>query len=117
MTLQTTQRLLQILRANGVNYFKSTDVEIRIGALETPPAAALVGPEPTTPIVPRGTGPVASEQRVNDSSRSLGDVPAKEMKIPHQLTEVVSLLKMSDEQLVDKLFPEGAQPPPAQAAD
>lgn len=110
MTLQSTDRLLSILRANGVTYFKSHDVEIRIGAIETRPASAAVGPEPSH--VPRGTGLPSSEQKVNKSenSSSAGDVPVKQVNIPHQVNKMVSVLRMSDEQLVDALFPEGKPP-------
>lgn len=103
MTLSQTERLLTLLRTNGVTHFKSHDVEIRIGALETQSAGAAVSSEPT--IVPRGTGPSSTKPG------SAGDIPAKEIMIPHQLNQMMSVLKMNDEDLVDALFPEGAPPP------
>lgn len=104
MTLQHTERLLSLLRSSGVEYFKSHDVEIRMGAVESPTSVAHAGPEPTP--VPRGT---------SVKQENAGDIPAKEIKIPHQLNQMISVLKMNDEQLVDQLFPEGS--PPEQKAE
>jgi hypothetical protein len=151
MTLQQTSALLNMLRANGVTYFKSDTLEVRLEALETQLETA-VGPSPS--FVPRGTGPLAGlqDQKINAATqgatgnlvqgatgysggiqgqtaqasqaqpdpvipaavqagaRNAGDIAVKEALIPHQMNEMHSLLKMSDEQLVDKMFPEGSTP-------
>ncbi len=68
---------------------------------------------PTTPAAGRPHDPAAGALPTNGgASEKTGDVRPTELKIPHNLSQVVSLLKLSDEQLVDQLFPEGAQQPP-----
>lgn len=101
MTIKEIENLIQILRTNGVKYFKSDEVEIKLEAVvpATTQVVASVSPE-SRPEDPR---------KQKQENRTLGDVPIKEMQIPHQINEMVSVLKMSPEDLVDKLFPEGVQ--------
>lgn len=104
MTIKEIENLIQILRTNGVKYFKSDEVEIKLEAVvpATTQVVASVSPEsrPETK---------ANSRKQKQENRTLGDVPIKEMQIPHQINEMVSVLKMSPEDLVDKLFPEGVQ--------
>lgn len=129
MNLTSTARLISMLRANGVSFFKSAEVEIHLGAVESQSRLSTVGPEPSS--VPHGTGPMAMPQMglspmaaienqmsfqnqqgstVNPNRQSAGDVPVKEVQIPHAVHEMLNVMKMSDEELVDKLFPEGSPP-------
>lgn len=85
-----------MLRANGVKYFKSDEVEIKLAAPSQVLAVSPISSEPRPMVV------------LEKDSKPLGDIPIKEMQIPHQLNEMLSVLKMSPEQLVDKIFPEGA---------
>jgi hypothetical protein len=117
MTHQQTSRLLSLLRANGVQYFKSPTHEIRLGALDAQPAGHAVGPSPLQDVPRRTQPPSSNESNVMQPSpvgqtnnQNAGDVPVKEMVIPHQLNEMISVMKMSDEELVDKIFPEGKPP-------
>lgn len=102
MTIPQTEKLISILKTNGVNYFKSHDVEIRMEAVESPTSTVRLDPA----IVPRGTSPAAGATQPPSPAAA----PPREMKIPHHLNEVVNMLKMSDEQLVDRMFPEAPQP-------
>lgn len=112
MTLAQTERLLKLLRANGVSYYKSEDLEIKMEAVESPTSNAD-SVVPVSPEVPRGTRPVASEPSVNHATKqdNAGDIKVKVAEVPHKINEMVSILQMDNETLIDKLFPEGAQPP------
>lgn len=49
---------------------------------------------------------VASKDRqVHDKDVPLQAIPPVDMPIPHNTNEVISVLRMSDEELVEKLFP------------
>lgn len=83
MEVNYVERLLHVLKAHGVSHFKSNDLELRMDA--------GVSVTPSTP---------PPEPKV------LGDVlPSQEEGIPHHVNEVAGLLKLSDADLVDKLFP------------
>lgn len=45
----------------------------------------------------------------HEKSVPLQAVPPVQLEIPHHLNEVTSILKMSDEELVDQLFPDYTQ--------
>lgn len=58
-----------------------------------------------------GSGALFKEEKSAAATTETKDVPPQaappvEMEIPHHTNEVMSLLKMSDEDLVDKMFPE-----------
>lgn len=125
MTLAQTERLLKLLRASGVSYFKSEDLEIRMEAVESPTpeadSAVLI-----PPVVPRGTRPltvknqvdpvVAALQKQNVKQDNAGDIKVKVAQVPHKINEMISVLKMSPEQLLDTVFPEGATALPSMQA-
>ncbi len=90
MNLEKTERLIAMLRQNGVSHFKSEDVEIDFGM-------------PTKHIeVPTNT-------QLQEKAPPLQAVPPVELEIPHHVNEVNKLMKLSDEDLVDKLFPDYSQ--------
>ncbi len=92
MNLKSTEKLLKLLRAHGVTHFKSHEVELNIGAPHTESLDAM--------------SPVPSAERVETKGPEHGGaIPPVENPIPHHLNEVRSLLKLSDEDLVDQLFP------------
>ncbi len=68
-----------------------------------PSPIASVGPIYTD--VPHGT----IETKAPSSPAA---APPVENKIPHHVNEVARLLKLNDEELVDALFPEGAEQKP-----
>ncbi len=100
MTLKGTNKLLHILRSHGVSHFKSAEIEIRFGVSPTQEPLIAVGP-----VLPRheSTSPVPA---------TAAAAPPVDLKIPHHINEVAALLKLSDEELVDKMFP----PEPEQEA-
>lgn len=104
MNVTSAERLIKALRAAGVTYFKSEEFEVRFGAVESQTKNAGGSevkkqvPIPMSESLPQQFSPPVKQDNA-------GDVPTKEMKIPHQLNEMVSVLKMNDEQLVDMIFP------------
>lgn len=97
MNLSDTENLLCLMRKHGVSYFKSVEYEIRID--QALPLAKL----PDQSADQNASGPVAHN---NSHSVTSASAPPVEMTIPHHVNEVKNLLKLSDEQLVDKLFPD-----------
>lgn len=88
------------MRKHGVSYFKSTEVEIKVDLGIPSISAPIVGSiSPTN--VPRET---------QQGPPTAAAAPPVEMEIPHHVNEVQALLKLNDEALVDRLFPEGAPP-------
>jgi hypothetical protein len=98
MNLKTIEKTLQLLRAYGVSHFKTAEVEIRIGAPPSPDSLIAVGAPPIrADLVP--TKPNA------------GDVRPVSVEIPHHINKVKEMLKLSDEDLVDRMFPEAPLAP------
>lgn len=83
MNLGEIEKLITILRSNGVTRFKSADIELRFSDVKSSGKAVQIMPD-----IP------------------LQAAPPVEDKIPHHVNEVVGLLKLDDEALVDKLFPD-----------
>lgn len=81
MTLDETKALIEMLRASGITHYKTADIELNLG------------PAPVLPVVSRET--IASNEAET--------VPGP---IPHIVKELTSLLKLSDTDLVDRLFPD-----------
>lgn len=96
MTVEHVERLIAVLRSNGVSHYKALDLEIKFDGTTQP--SKLVALPPVLPMA-------AVLEPVSGAA-----APPTEMKIPHHLNEVASLLKLSDEQLVDKMFPEEPLP-------
>ncbi len=87
MTPKEIKTLIKTLRAAGVTHFKSGDVEL------------ILLPSETKPVVPRETKPKEIIIPL--------DAPHEEDKpIQHKVVELTSLLKLSDTELVDQLFPD-----------
>ncbi len=99
MSPKKIERLIRSLRENGVEYLKTPEIEIRLrdmpaGAQVVPRLAGVVLPAVPVPNRPI-TGP--------DTGAS---IPAVGNEIPHHENEVAKLLKLSDSELVDRLFPD-----------
>lgn len=107
MNVTAAERLIKALRAAGVTYFKSEEFEVRFGAVESQtksPSGPAVSKTQEIPLQ-KSIDALQSTNVQKSAQANSGDVPVKEMKIPHQLNEMVSVLKMNDEELVNKLFP------------
>lgn len=114
MNLANTERLLKLLRASGVEYFKSDDLEIRLKAVESPTASPAARPEPAPVIEKPKAIPVATFAPAKKSKKNAGDIAVSTPEIPHQVNEMLSILTMDTEALLDKVFP---LPGVQQAAD
>ncbi len=94
MTAKQMAELIGVLRASGVEHFKSADMEIRF-------APAQANHVTDKPSYPSPNAAVAST-----SPGTAAAAPPVEMKIPHHVNEVAKLLKLSDNDLVDRMFPD-----------
>ncbi len=95
MTLKQTDKLLKLLRSHNVSHFKSLDLEVRLEALSGANHLAVVNPLEEDPKKAAVVAPPYAAA-----------APPTENTIPHHVNEVAALLKLSDEDLVDKMFPE-----------
>lgn len=98
MNLKQTDKLLKLLRSHNVSHFKSLDLEVRLEALSGANHLTVVNPleeDPKTaaPVPPTGAA-----------------VPPVENTIPHHVNEVKALMRLSPEELAERMFPE-EQPP------
>jgi hypothetical protein len=84
------------MRKHGVSYFKSVEYEIKIDS--SMPLASMPDPSISKPVSPPTSTP-----------SSAASAPPVEINIPHHVNEVKNLLKLSDNELVDKLFPDHTQ--------
>lgn len=81
MTPREIKALVKILRAQGVIRFKSADIELEMASIER---IATRAPKPPQPVKD----------------------PDPDEPIKHKVEELTSLLKLSDADLVDSLFPD-----------
>jgi hypothetical protein len=101
MNLQDTESLLKLMKRHNVSFFKSTEVEIKMGVELSMPTSVVVEKEPTPPDI--------KLPQDKPDTKSAASAPPVEMEIPHHLNEVAGLLKLSDNELVDKMFPDYTQ--------
>lgn len=93
MNLKQTDKLLKLLRSHNVSHFKSLEIEVRLEAASVA-HLAVVSPLEELPTQAAGVPP-------NPAA-----APPVENTIPHHVNEVAALLKLSDNDLVDRMFPE-----------
>ncbi len=96
MNQKKLERIIKFLRDNNVSHIKTLKYEITLSVLAAPFVAAA--------------GEVAKEE---DAPPTGAAIPPTENAIPHHVNEVANLLKLSDEDLVDKLFPAQVHESPA----
>jgi hypothetical protein len=94
MKLEEIAQLIQLLKANGVTRFKSDDIELKFGGSVSLDSSAAIIP---TKIAETKAPPLQA-------------IPPVDLDIVHHVNEVANLLKLGDEDLVDKLFPDYTQP-------
>lgn len=85
MTPKEIKTLIKTLRESGVTHYKSKDLELNL--------------TPILEVVPRET--IKPKAKVSVEN---GEDESKE--IIHKVEELTSLLKLSDKDLVDRLFPD-----------
>ena len=94
MKPEKAEKLFQLMKQYGVEHFKSGEVEIKISSVTE--TARINLPSVTEKASIKAPEPQA--------------IPPVEMKIPHHVNEVANLLRLNDNDLVDKLFPDYTQP-------
>lgn len=93
MLVAELEQVLSLMKQYGVTHLKGFDSEI-----------TMVDSSSISPVQMLKT-----EEKPN--TIPLQAVPPVDMKIVHHVNEVANLLKLSDEDLVDKLFPDYSQLP------
>jgi hypothetical protein len=93
MNPSKAEKLFELMKRHGVEHFKTMELEIRMHSSQI--AMPEISPKPSIPD--------------SKPAPPLQAIPPNEMKIPHHVNEVANLLKLNDEQLVDKLFPDFSQ--------
>jgi hypothetical protein len=93
-----------LMRKHGVSYYKSTEVEIKCDLGVPSVSAPVVGTPPVSVLDAKNTIGVIDPK----GPATAASAPPVEMEIPHHVNEVAALLKLSDNDLVDRLFPDGA---------
>ena len=97
MNPEKLEKIFRLMQDFGVEFFKHEDLEIKMSALQ-----------------PQKEEQKPKEERRNKSKSKKVEsqaIPPTEMVIPHKINEVTSLLKLGDEELVDKLFPDYSNAP------
>lgn len=96
MTIKEVEKLIHLLRSNGVSHFKSLECEISFV-----PRGTVVETLPV--VVPQ---PKVSKTKAPPAQAA----PPVQLEIPHHVNEVAKLMKLSDNDLVDALFPDPTEP-------
>ena len=101
MNPKDIKKLIKMLRAEGVTHYKTADLELNLSPIEMggrltarlqPVKLKDAGSNPACPAIP---------------SKTPLDAPYEEEKpIEHNDVNLVSLLKLSDEDLLDRLIPD-----------
>lgn len=90
MTIEALTKLIELLRENGVTRFKDDVLDIRFDDKKLHVNSKLIIEKPYI------------DSKVTPSQA----IPPVESEIPHHVNEVMGLLKLSDEELVEKMWPE-----------
>lgn len=102
MNPQKAEKLFSLMKKHGVEYFKTEKLEIKMGV------------ESSISTIDK---PIAKKDKVDTKKIPLQAVPPAESAIPHHVNEVANLLKLNDNDLVDKLFPDFTQPQPQKVGE
>lgn len=81
-------QIIKLLRENNVSHLKTLELDITL----EPTGRPFVAPTPAL-------------EPANYAPKSEASAPPVESDIPHHENEVKKLLSLSDEELVDKIFP------------
>lgn len=97
MTAKEIKSLVKALRANGVTRYKGPDIELDLAPQE-------VSRETEHKNLWHKASDISQKVKISDIPEKAGDLESTEIK--HVVEEVTSLLKLSDRDLVDRLFPD-----------
>jgi hypothetical protein len=98
MTIIEIAQLIELLKSNGVTRFKSDDIEFRFRENEK-----IESPKHKISLPRKKRAKEEPETIQNIPNQA---IPAVSEDIPHYANEVLGMLRMSDEELVDRLFPD-----------
>jgi hypothetical protein len=90
MNPQKAEKLFALMKQYGVELFKNEKIEIKMGS-NTSIVSNFIKSE--------------NESKLPEPQA----IPPVDIKIPHHINEVSNLLKLNDNDLVDKLFPDYSQ--------
>lgn len=94
MNLQETVELLSALKSSGAKYFKSNDFEVSFSSF-------VIGSKDQKPIIEPDTIELKSQPKIDPDS-NFNPIATK------QAEDLIDILKMKDEELVNKIFPAGS---------
>ena len=103
MTPKELEKLVNSLRSHGVSYLKTPNLEVHLTGNQ-PQAQKEVKEKPLTPTNSRVDLP-PSDAKVSDFADAPKTSEGPE-NIPHKVQELTSIMKLSDRDLLDRLFPE-----------
>lgn len=94
MTLEEIDSLIKVLRANGVTKFKSPEISIKLN-----------GANPVVVHSQKRQTKLPKEREIFHGKLEEITIPPVEEETKHTVDAVRSLLRMSPEELVDRMFP------------
>jgi len=97
MKITDIEKLFKMMKSFGVEHFKSEELEIKMGN---------VGPAQKPIEVPKESKPKPERKGKIPPQQA---IPIVDLDIPHRLSEVTNMLKMSDSDLAETLFPDYSQ--------
>lgn len=92
MTPVQMEKIFSLMEKYGVEHFKNGTFEVKLRAESKPPVKV--------------EAPIVSTAKIPEPQA----IPPVDLAIPHHVNEVANLLKLNDNDLVDKLFPDYSQP-------
>lgn len=105
MTPKQIREIAEAMRDCGITHLKTGTLEMTCQA----PVRASSAPELAKETKPAPVASMYPLVQPKETSIEAGP-PLEEEKVPHQVHELTSLLRLSDIELVDQLFPEPKAP-------
>lgn len=105
MTAKQTENLVRALARLGVTYVKTSEIEVHLSANSDAHSDPIV--EQVETSLPRS--PLQTPQATVASPPQPKEGEKSDKEIPHTIEELASLLKLSDKDLLDRLFPDATQ--------
>lgn len=116
MNSQKAEKIFTLMKKYGVQHFKTLELEIKMGVetcLDEPSSKKASDILDEHDKSTYGSSGIEG-QKLKKSKKAPAPqaAPPVESNIPHHVNEVANLLKLNDNDLVDKLFPDYTQDPP-----
>lgn len=111
MNAKATEKLLKLLERHGVEHFRHGTVEVKFKTAPVAvPGSLASAANSSSPSHPQAAAARSSAKASSKAPPTAAAAPPVEIAIPHHENEVTKLLRLSDEDLVDRLFPEAPGP-------